>query len=347
MIIETRSDALPTTPRPRPRAPRPRRLILLAASLCYLLLVAGIWFTFRGFGDRAWPATVLFLGPRWPLAAPLLALWPWALMTRRILPIVATGLATGVLLVPILGVRLSWPTAAAAAPRGDIRIVTCNVHRQHLDAGALREYIADIQPDIVALQGWSDVNKDVLFGGGTWEIHREGELLVASRFPLGKVTPLDFADTSVPLGERGSAASFELLTPRGPIHLINLHLASPHAGLLSFTKDSGDKLAGNILRRRRESEMVRAMADRLPGPLLLTGDFNTTDDSPIFREHWGDLADAFSERGSGLGYTYLVGHTQLRIDHILAGPAWEVANCWVGPKAGSPHRPLVADVNYR
>ena len=38
--------------------------------------------------------------------------------------------------------------------------------------------------------------------------------------------------------------------------------------------------------------------------------------SPIFREHWGGFADAFSECGWGLGYTYLNTHTQIRIDHV-------------------------------
>jgi vancomycin resistance protein VanJ len=34
----------------------------------------------------------------------------------------------------------------------------------------------------------------------------------------------------------------------------------------------------------------------------------------------------------------------VRIDHILAGPGWYCARCWVGPDVGSPHRPVLADL---
>jgi endonuclease/exonuclease/phosphatase family metal-dependent hydrolase len=160
--------------------------------------------------------------------------------------------------------------------------------------------------------------------------------------------PVDLTDAEgTPAGERGAAAVFELKGPSGSIFLLNMHLASPHAGLVSFGRDKGSTLSANIDRRWRESEIVRGAAERVRGPLLMAGDFNTTDDSPIFIENWAEYTDAFSERGAGFGYTYLINLTQLRIDHILAGSSWEVERCWVGPKVGSPHRPLVADLNAR
>jgi vancomycin resistance protein VanJ len=136
-------------------------------------------------------------------------------------------------------------------------------------------------------------------------------------------------------------------TPRGSVYLINVHLSSPHGALLEVFKDSGKTLAANAHRRWTQSEAVRTLTEEVQGPVVLAGDFNTTDDSPIFREHWADFADGFAERGSGFGYTYLINHTQLRIDHILADPSWKFIHCWVGPQVGSPHRPLVADLQVR
>jgi len=145
------------------------------------------------------------------------------------------------------------------------------------------------------------------------------------RYPIGQVTPLDFAGSAnnAPKAERGAAACFELLAPAGPINLINVHLASPHSGLLTMIHDHGNALAENIQRRWSESEMLRDLVEHTPEPVLLAGDFNTTDDSPIFREHWADFTDAFAERGFGFGYTYLIDHTQLRIDHILTSQSWK------------------------
>jgi vancomycin resistance protein VanJ len=159
---------------------------------------------------------------------------------------------------------------------------------------------------------------------------------------------VDFNDhAGTPAGERGAAALFELRAAQGSIFLMNLHLASPHAALLTFKTDGGRKLVENIDRRERESEVVLGAAQLARGPLLLAGDFNTTDDSRIFREYWSEFADAFHRRGLGIGYTYLINHTQLRIDHILTDDAWHVHRCWVGPAVGSPHRPLIADLMYR
>ncbi len=345
MIIEALTSSRPATSVARAGARRSRHWLLPLACAFYLACITAFWFITRQYGDRQWIATLLLLGPRWPFALPLLALWPWTLVARRWRPATLTTIATLIVLVPILGLRLSLP---AAAERADLRLLTCNVHRQQLKPESLATFIAEVQPDVVALQGWSEANYERVFAGRTWNARREGELLVASRFPIQRVTSLDLSDgTSIPAGERGAAGLFEIAAPSGTVTLLCLHLASPHAGLGVVSSDGGDKLSGNLDRRCYESELVRAACQSVQGPLLLAGDFNTTDDSPIFHEHWHDFGDAFSQRGNGFGYTYLIRHTQLRIDHVLARPTAEFVRCWVGPDVGSPHRPLVADVKYR
>lgn len=320
--------------------------ILGAACWTYLLMVVAIWMIIRFTGDRWWFGTLLLIVPRWPYALPLLGLAPWAIRARRWRSLPLLGLAATILLFPILGFRVSLPRGGPE--RGDVRVLSCNVHRQHLDAADLDAYVAEVRPDIVAIQGWSGTGHEALFAGDGWSTHREGELFVASRFPISRVTPIDLDDGSgIPHGQMGAAAVFELQTPKGPINMINLHLASPHASLLVVSSDSGEGLADNVARRWRESDVVRGAAETIQGPLFLTGDFNTTDDSPILRDHWGEYVDAFSERGFGFGYTYLVSHTQIRIDHVLANPSWEVLHCWLGPDIGSPHHPLVADLMLR
>jgi endonuclease/exonuclease/phosphatase (EEP) superfamily protein YafD len=313
--------------------PRRRGLILLFLACTYLVGLIAVWLTMRLAGDRVWIGTVLLLAPRWPFATPLVVLWPCALFARRWELLAATILSTGAALFLVMGFRLSL----AGQGRGDIRLLTCNVHRQHFDPGQLSSYIAEVDPDIIALQGWSEASRESLFGDAAWHIQTVGELLVASRFPIQNAKPLSISEgTDVPKGEQGVAVAFEVNTGRGPVCVVTLHLASPHAGLVTMNQDSGEKLAANIERRWRESARLLRSAQGIQLPLIIAGDFNTTDESPIFREHWGRYQDAFTQRGTGLGYTYIIGHTQLRIDHILAGPTWRVS--------GSAHRPLVADL---
>lgn len=309
-------------------------------------MVIGLWLLIREMGDRWWPATLFLLVPRWPLLLPALVLAPMAYKSKNWWLTGAVLCATSTILIALMGFRAAVPTSAPG--RGELRLMSFNVHRQHVDAEALARYIATVNPDVIALQDWSSAESEPLFSTGGWNVHREGELLVASHFPIGKVTPLEFGDGGdASKAERGTAACFELLLPSGAINLINVHLASPHSGLLTVIPDRGQTLQHNADKRWHESEMVRDLVDRTPEPIIVAGDFNTTDDSPILRQHWADFTDAFAERGYGFGYTYLVAHTQLRIDHILSSQAWRPIHCWVGPEAGSPHRPLVADFVFR
>lgn len=329
-----------------PRVRRKRRPFLVFACWTYLLAVIGLCVFMRLQGDRISQATLLLFAPRWPYAVPILLLLPWAMLARRWRLALVALAGFAVVLCPIMGFRVALPSAAIE--RGDLRLLTFNVHRQHVDVPGFASYIAQTQPDVIAIQDWSAALQKKLFSDPQWHTHRVGELFVASRFPIGKVTPLDFQDSvGISKAERGAAAVFEIKTPRGSVSIINLHLASPHTALNSLVDDGGAELNRNARRRWSESEAVRTLADSISGPTVVTGDFNTTDDSPIFREHWSGFTDAFLARGFGLGWTYLNDHTQFRIDHVLADESWQTLNAWVGPKAGSPHRPLVTDLRLR
>jgi vancomycin resistance protein VanJ len=111
-------------------------------------------------------------------------------------------------------------------------------------------------------------------------------------------------------------------------------------------RDLGDFHA-NIVEREWESELARGWATRAAGPLLVAGDFNMPVESAIYRRYWSGFENAFSTAGNGYGSTK---HTRLfgtRIDHVLAAPGLECVNAFVGPDAGSDHRPLVADYRVR
>jgi endonuclease/exonuclease/phosphatase (EEP) superfamily protein YafD len=336
--IEDTPLAPPITTRSRKRRP-----FLFVACWGYLLAVIATCVFLRVQGDRSWLGTFVLMAPRWPFALPLVLLLPWAMLARRWVMMSLVFTAMAIVACPLMGFRLAIP--AAETQRGDLRLLTFNVHRQHVDVAGFAQVIEESQPDVIAIQDWSSALQKKLFPDDDWHTRQVGELFIASRFPIGEVTPIDFNDSEgVPKAERGAAAVFELKTPKGTICLINLHLASPHSALNSLSDDGGTELNRNALRRWAESETVRSMADRINQPLVLTGDFNTTDDSPIFREHWQGFADAFTERGFGFGYTYLNTHTQFRIDHVLSDASWKPIRATIGPEAGSPHRPLIVDL---
>lgn len=131
----------------------------------------------------------------------------------------------------------------------------------------------------------------------------------------------------------------------GRVHFINVHLASPRSGLVAVIEGywrGGAELQANSDLRRWQSAAIRHWAEKLTGPVLIAGDFNTPVESTIYREHWSTYTNAFSFAGWGVGNTHFTRRTGVRIDHVLANKSFRAQRCWVGPDLGSAHRPLVA-----
>jgi endonuclease/exonuclease/phosphatase family metal-dependent hydrolase len=247
-----------------------------------------------------------------------------------------------------MGLRLPLGARPAEAA-SRLRVLTCNVHRQHLDAGEFKALLEEIKPDVVALQDWSSAHEAELFREGEWICRREGELFVASRQAILDVRPIALgASPATTWKVRDGAAMYcQVQTPLGAVGLINLHLSSPHRGLQALRElesDAPEQLQFNSRTRDQESNLIAEFAQGVPGPLIILGDFNTPPESPIYREHWGGLLDAFDARGFGFGITHVSTASSVRLDHILLGPGLDVRRCWLGDAAGSPHRPLVADL---
>jgi vancomycin resistance protein VanJ len=78
--------------------------------------------------------------------------------------------------------------------------------------------------------------------------------------------------------------------------------------------------------------------------MVIAGDFNLPVESAIYRQHWAQYRNAFSQTGIGSGYTK---HTRLfgvRIDHVLSSKDVQPIRSFVGKDVGSDHLPLIADL---
>jgi vancomycin resistance protein VanJ len=334
-----------------PRAPRPRRwravghAFLTGTSFLYAAVVLGACLTLHLAGDRWWLATLILYGPRWPWALPLVALLPAAaLAQRRLLWLLAV--VAVLLLVPVMGLCLPWGAVSAeTCPGPTLRLLTCNVHYGDLDPDALGALIAAEAPDVVALQSWSSRYQSAVFASGGWHLRTDGQLCLASRYPIRYGELLQDPDFR---GNDSAAARYEVEAPGGTLRFVSLHLDSPRDGLEEQIRTGGleaERLEDNSARRRRQSETVTRWLETWEGePLLLAGDFNTPPESTVYREYWSRYRNAYSTAGFGFGGTFFTRRAAVRIDHILAGKGWRCRRCWVGPPVGSPHRPVIADV---
>lgn len=332
---------------PAPAATTLRRRAGWAVAACSWLFAAAVvalWALVRWQSERWWPATALLFGPRWVWALPVVGLAPAALfLAPRSLWVQAAAVLWVV--GTFMNLCLPWRAVLDESPTGPtLRVLSLNTHRNFLNAPALRAYIDQVEPDVVALQDWKDHTLPEVFPSRGWHLHVDNkELCLASRHPIRDARPVL---TGPALTRRGTCLHYRLDTPAGTVHFCNLHLATPRRGLTAVMEkwwDGGAALQANSDMRREQAVYIVSGLREVDGPLLLAGDFNTPEDSTLYDEYWSRYANAFSRKGLGWGFTFRTNRAAVRIDHQLAGPDWRCVRCWVGPDVGSQHRPLVAD----
>ncbi|MDB4883801.1 MAG: putative rane protein [Gemmatimonadetes bacterium] len=292
---------------------------------------------------------ILFMG-RWVFLLPLLLLVPAALYYQRqlLLPLLGAAL---VVAGPIMGARTGWRRLLPAPAGTHLRVITFNTDASDLSAQLLPDLLARWQPDIVAFQECGELLSASVRLSAGWH-HFEGkDLCLLSRYPIRAASVMDRSgldrvkqSEAKEFGGAGYVVRFLLEGPSGAIRLGNIHLETPRKGLEGLMEGDLRRLQLNTEVRQLESSMARRWVSEGAGPLLVLGDFNTPVESRIFRDHWGDLADAFSTAGTGLGMTKYNGWIRARIDHVLASSEWHVDRVTVGPDARSDHRPLVVDL---
>lgn len=238
-----------------------------------------------------------------------------------------------------LGAVVVPRTQARAQPAVDaperVRILSANVFKGAGRPGELARLIAELSPDVVALQEQTPGYLRALDAAGLAEQYphrvagtgkRLNDAAVLSRHPL---EPLEVELQRVNVGA-------VLVLPSGQrVPVVSAHPLPP-----------ADPKA--------EAHWIRAL-ERLPGPAggltggLIAGDFNATLDHPAFRRvlarGWRDAA---AELGLGLRSTWQgqhLGLMRLTIDHVLVPPGAAVRELQIHPLRGSDHRVLTATVD--
>jgi endonuclease/exonuclease/phosphatase (EEP) superfamily protein YafD len=316
----------------------------------YLAAVVVIATTMWTLGDRAIVGSVLLFMGRWVFLLPLALLLPAALWLRRDrLPHLVV--AAAIVLGPIMGFRTGWRRALPHAAGLPVRVATFNTEGGGVLAQILPGLLDRWGAQIVAFQECGESLAEVTAHLPGW-YHFEGkDLCLLSRYPIRRAEVMDRGNLdrvkqseSKEIGGAGYVVRFLLDGPRGPIRVGNLHLETPRKGFEGLMDRDLRRIRMNTEIREIESDLARAWVDTGTGPLVVLGDFNTPVESRIFRDHWGDLADAFSTAGFGLGMTKYNGWIRARIDHVLTNGDWHVDGAHVGPDAFSDHRPLLVDL---
>jgi endonuclease/exonuclease/phosphatase family metal-dependent hydrolase len=123
--------------------------------------------------------------------------------------------------------------------------------------------------------------------------------------------------------------------------------------------DTGLKASKNIFRKMKyaftlrgiQADVIHEKMSSSPYPVVICGDLNDVPSSYSYVTIRGELNDAFLEKGSGLGKTFMSGRSRflgwlptLRIDYIFTHQDLEVIQFQQVTKQLSDHRGLITDL---
>jgi endonuclease/exonuclease/phosphatase family metal-dependent hydrolase len=332
-------------------APRLFRTVISVVALAMVLICAA----YEIGPERWWSLAFLQYVPYYIFLIP--ALIAFAISFKLS---IRWRLVAGIALTLVLTVLMGLAIGVGDAGTESIRVMTYNVKDYiALDSpeglAAISDEVARHDPDILVLQdaGRLNAKKEIkptalasLYGNR--QLYTFGQYAVASRYPLRDCKP-----GKISYRQRQHTYIYCIVnTGFTQIDLYTAHFLTPRDGLNAVRHErfSGiDEWEQNVADRMTQAEALATAIKSSIRPVILAGDFNAPDSSLVVRTLLtADIRDAFSSAGSGYGYTY--GHSFkpglsfLRIDHIFVSPSIGVANCYVGGKLASPHRPVIADL---
>jgi len=317
--------------------------LITVAVFGYAATVICLWLAVNFLADRVWPATLVAFGPRWLAALPLLPLAVLVVLktparkARRLMgPLALTAV---VLLIGLMDFRMGLGRVAGTPT---LRFMTQNLGASRVTAEELDRLMKAEGVEIAALQECPFY--DVAPARLGWHFFYGGDLCLASRYPF---TVLERDPDNA--GRRANISLlFEIDSPIGRFHLLNVHFATVRDGLEAL-RARGPRALPQFLLNRNEVEMQSRMArDRVTGGMLqivVAGDFNLPVESAIYRTDWGGFRNAFSNCGRGFGHTKFTRLFGIRIDHVLTSYRWACANARVlRSPYGGDHAPLIVDL---
>ncbi len=131
----------------------------------------------------------------------------------------------------------------------------------------------------------------------------------------------------------------------------NVHMAMP------LTEDTRVPLPLRYDSTRRDAQ-TRALLERVSQetqPVLLAGDFNMSEFSPIYDAIRADFTDSYRAASWGIGATWPGGASEewttplprlIRLDYLWYNQGFQALSASVGPSLGSDHLPLIVTLDW-
>lgn len=329
-----------------------KRSILAGLKLAWNGGVRLFWLglSLLGLGVLAWYALHWWSGDRFGPVRLVNYFMPW-LLVGLIPGLIIAGLARRqkiilLLAVPTLIISLTFaplflPRSSVVLAAGDsFKVMSYNVWGRNRHVAEVTQNIRQEQPDILLLQEVTPPIAEALavqlvdlYPGSQLHFTYEPDIrqAIISRYPL---TPLEVAH------QKGRAQKVRVDTPVGSIEVWNVHPNLPLPWVQQY-------------------QQIAALTEDIgatSGPLIVGGDFNTTDQSETYRLVNQHLQNAHWEAGWGFGFSFPAHSPKfngvpiltpvIRIDHIFYSRHFLARSArTLDESGGSDHFPVVANLS--
>ncbi len=214
----------------------------------------------------------------------------------------------------------------------------------------IKAIIQDVAPDVLCIQEYYADN-DVDFSFYKYKyIHFEGAHklghAIFSNYKLINTGAFDFKNSN------NNALYADVIVDKDTMRLYNLHLQSLgiNPSVSSIQEGNKEKLvrriAGSFKKQQEQVQEVLTHKQSSPYPVILTGDFNNTSFSYIYKQLNSAMQDAFIEAGSGLGTTFYFDWYPMRIDYIFTSLEFTILDFKTLKQTSSDHHPIYAEVEW-
>jgi len=215
-----------------------------------------------------------------------------------------------------------------------VKIMSYNVHLLNLYnwikddniPEQVNKFIQDRSPDILCFQEYETSiapKLNYLYNFSSIS-NNKSELVIFSKFEFINTGTIEFSNST------NRAIFADLIIKSDTIRVYNLHLQSTgiNTDLSNFDSNQSDALIKQLTKsfkaQELQTKLIVSHLKKSPYKYIISGDFNNTAHSYVYRLLKSNLVDSFEISGNGFGSTFSFNHYPLRIDFILLDSSFQV-----------------------
>ena len=215
----------------------------------------------------------------------------------------------------------------------------------------IKDFLKNKNADIICLQEYQNAEFKLNNYFYRYEKLRGDNLkygqAIFSQYPIVNRGSIDFNSPS------NNAIFCDIKISNDTVRIYNIHLES-----FSFEKElelselnkNNEKIMNGVSKtfiiQQKQVELIKKSIKKSPYRVIISGDFNNTAFSYMYKELSSNLNDSFKEKGNGFGFTFNYNFIPLRIDFILYDKAFKINYFKTHNINLSDHEPIFSQFTY-